>query len=246
MNDIEPLNIPDYHSNLFAEQEMFYENTIQDLTGMYSYNMGQTPQRQERVGVVYSLQSMGEARAKLMLMSMDYLGIRPLLKYMMILNTFHLPSGFEYRVTDKEGQEFGQIFGDDIHPDFDFSARYTSMEPALGKQFRAQQLVQMAQMWQQSPWINQYQMLKTMMELLDIREADLLLKSPQQFMQEIQQQQKAQMLAQQMPLYLQQEKTKGKLLEGQQEYQKERALKEQEFGYDMALEAIKNEVAAQR
>lgn len=246
MNDVQPFAIPDYNTNMFREQEDFYQNTIHDLTGMYPYNMGQTPQRQERVGTIYSIQQMGEARAKLMLMSMDYLGIRPLLKYMMVLNTFHLPSGFEYRVTDQEQQQsFGQIFGSGIHPDFDFAARYTSMEPALGKQFRAQQLVQMAQMWTQSPWINQYQMIKTMMELLDIREADTLLKSPQQFQQEMAEQQKTQMMQAQMPLKLQAEKTKGKLEEGKQEFVKEKSLQEQQFGYDLALEAIKQQAADQ-
>jgi len=245
MDDVEPLVVPDMHSNLFMEQENFYEASIQDLTGMYSYNMGQTPQRQERVGVVHSIQTMGEARAKLMLMSMDFLGIRPLLKYMMILNTFHLPSGFEYRITDKdnqEGQGFGMLFGDDIHPDFDFAARYTAMEPALGKQFRAQQLIQMAQMWTQSPWINQYQMAKTMMELLDIREADLLLKSPQQFMQEMQQQQKAAMMQQQQEV---QAETQGKLRISAQDFQEDIALNEQEFGHDMALEALKQEATSE-
>lgn len=251
-DEVEPIVIPDMHSNLFMEQENFYEHTIQDLTGQYSYNMGQTPQRQERVGVVQSIQSMGEARAKLMLMSMDYLGIRPLLKYMMVLNTFHLPSGFEYRIMDREGQEgqnFGQIFGDDIHPDFDFAARYSAMEPALSKGVRAQQLVQMAQMWQQNPWINQYQMLKTTMELMDVREADLLLKTPQQFTGEMQQQQKAQMMEQQTEQQAKQQlerlKTQGKLTISQQDFGEEQALSEQDFGHDLALESIKNEVSNQ-
>ena len=197
-----------------------------------------------------SIQSMGEARAKLMLMSMDYLGIRPLLKYMMVLNTFHLPSGFEYRITDREGQEgqnFGQIFGNDIHPDFDFAARYSAMEPALSKGVRAQQLVQMAQMWQQNPWINQYQMLKTTMELMDIQEADLLLKSPQQFMGEMQKQQKAQMMEQQTEQQAKQQlvklKTQGKMAISQKDFTEEQALSEQDFSHDMALEAVKNEVA---
>lgn len=249
MDDVEPLVIPDMHSNLFMEQENFYENSIQDLTGMYSYNMGQTPNRQERVGVVQSIQSMGEARAKLMLMSMDYLGIRPLLKYMMILNTFHLPSGFEYRITGQqsqqgqENQDFGMLFGDDIHSDFDFAARYTAMEPALGKQFRSQQLIQMAQMWLQSPWINQYQLSKTIMELLDIREADMLLKTPQQFMKEMQEQQKAQMMAKQQEV---QTETQGKLTTSKQDFQEETALSEQEFGHDLALEAIKLEASNQK
>lgn len=247
--EVEPLTIPDMHSNLFLEQENFYENAIQDITGMYSYNMGQTPQRQERVGVVQSIQSMGEARAKLMLMSNDYLGIRPLLKYMMILNTFHLPSGFEYRVTEKEGENFGQLFGDDIHPDFDFAARYTAMEPALGKHFRAQNLIQMAQMWHQNPWINQYQYIKTMMELMDIREADLLLKSPQQFQQEMQQQQKAAMQMEEAERrgkqQLEHTKAGGKLQLSDKDFQEDQELAGQQFGYDMALEAIKNELGSE-
>ncbi|MFX0194533.1 MAG: hypothetical protein ACFFCW_00300 [Candidatus Hodarchaeota archaeon] len=236
MADVEPLAIPDFNSNLFREQEQFYQDTIHDLMGMYPYNMGQTPQRQERVGVVYGIQAMGEARAKLMLMSSDYLGIRPLLKYMMILNTFHLPSGFEYRIGAYDQHQFGNIFGQDIHPDFDFAARYTAMEPALGKQARMERLIQLAGMWKDNPWINQYQWNKTLMELGDIREADYLLKSPQQFQQEQQQMAKMQMMAEQAK---QSYETQGKLVVSQQDFKEDYMLAEQEHRHSMAEEAVK-------
>lgn len=254
MSDVEPLIVPDYNSNLFMEQEEFYKNTIQDIMGMYDYGMGQTPKRQERVGVVYGIQAMGEARAKLMLMSMDYLGIRPLLKYMMVLNTFHLPSGFEYRVGNADQQQFGNIFGTDIHSDFDFSAKYTAMEPALGKQARMDRLVQLAGMWKDSPWINQYQWNKTLMELGDIREADYLLKSPEQFQKEMQQQTQMAMIAEQMKkryetegkLAIDQSQTSGKLQISQKDFQEDLILGEQDFRHDMAIESIKQETINQR
>jgi hypothetical protein len=236
MDDIEPLVVPDYNSNLFAEQEAFFKNTIQDLTGMYDYNMGQTPQRQERVGVVYSIQQMGEARAKLMLMSADYLGVRPLLKYMMMLNTFHLPSGFEFRIGSYGNEKFGNIFGEDIHSDFDFSAKYTAMEPALGKQAQMERLIQLAGIMKDNPHINQNQWIKVLMELGDVREADNLLKSPQQMQQEQMQQAKAQMMMEQQKKSYE---TQGKLSVSKQDFQEDTALSEQGFEHDMALEAIK-------
>jgi len=240
--EVEPFSAPDYNSNIFMEQERFYESTIQDLMGMYDYNMGQTPQRQERVGVVYGIQAMGEARAKLMLMTMDYLGIRPMLKYMMTLNTFHLPTGFEYRISDggNNVNQFGNVFGDDIHPDFDFAARYTSMEPALGKQNRMQNILQLAPILQQNPMINQYAWLKTLFELGDVREADYLLKQPQQLQQEMEQQQKAAMMAEQQK---QQFETHGKLVTSDKDFQEELVLNKQEHIYDMALEAVKQKAA---
>jgi hypothetical protein len=233
--EIEPIIVPDTHSNLFMEQENFFEHTIQDITGMYSYNMGQTPQRQEAVGVVYGIQQMGEARAKLMMMTMDYLGIRPLLKYMMTLNTFHLPQGFEYRISEGDEQSFGQLFGDDIHSDFDFSARYTAMEPALGKQARMQQLMQLAPIMLQNPWINQYQWWKTILELSDVREAKQLLKQPEQQMQEAQQQAQQQMMAEKSK---QQFETEGKIVTSKQDFGEDYALNEQEFKHDWALKAL--------
>ena len=231
--DIEPLIIPDMHNELFTMQQRFYDDTIDDITGMYPYNMGQTPQRQERVGVIHSLQSMGEARTKLMLMSADYLGMRPLLKYMMTLNTFHLPTGFEYRIGDAGQQQFANVFGSELHADFDFTAKYTAMEPALGKQYRAQQLVQMAQLWMQNPWINQGQYIKLMAELLDIRETESLVKSPQQFQQEMQQQVQSQMKAEQMK---QQLETEGKLRKGQQDIAGKMQAGAQDIGGKMLLE----------
>ena len=78
MDDIQPMVTGDmFQSGAFREQEQFFEDVIADITGVYPYNMGQEPQRQERVGVVHSLQSMGEARTKLLMMTMDHTGMRP-------------------------------------------------------------------------------------------------------------------------------------------------------------------------
>ena len=238
MTDVEPLVIPDVGQGVFIEQEQFYNQTIQDLTGMYSFNMGQDPVRQEKVGVVTSLQQMGEARAKLMLMSMDYLGIRPWLNYLMILNTFHLKHGYEFRVNGGDGANFDKIFSGDIHPDYDFSAKYTSMEPALGKGARAQQLVQMAAIWKDNPWINQFQWNKTLMELMDVREAPFLLKTPEQLQQEMQQQQQQQMMTE---LQAQQNITDQQLTISDKDFNEELAINDQEFGHDIVIETIKQE-----
>ena len=240
MGEIEPITIPDTASNLFVEQEAFYNNAIQDLTGMYSWSMGRTPERQEKTGVVQGITQMGESRAKLMLMSMDYLGIRPLLKYMMTLNAFHLPSGFEFRVVDRETGDytFNQIFGDGLHADFDFSARYTSTEPALGKQYKANTLMQLARMWTQSPWINQYQFKKVILELLDVKEADMILRNPQQIMKEAKEQQQQSMTLETQRIQFE---TKQDLDKSRQDFQEQMALNEQQFGFDVALEAVKQE-----
>jgi hypothetical protein len=244
--EIEPLIIPDHAQGMFMEQEAFFKDTIQDLMGMYDYNMGATPTRQERVGVVYGIQAMGEARAKLMLMTADYQGLRPWLKYMMLLNTFHLPNGFEYRVTAGDQSQFQRIFSGDIHPEYDFAARYTSMEPALGKQARLQQLMNLAQIMLQNPWINQYQWWKTIFELGDIRESEVLLKTPQQYMQEQQAQQQAQMMGAQMQLQAEKMKkqweTEGSIVESNQDYQEETALTAQKFQNDMALTIVEGEM----
>ena len=244
--EIAPLIIPDHAQGMFMEQEAFFKDTIQDLMGMYDYNMGATPNRQERVGVVYGIQAMGEARAKLMLMTADYQGLRPWLKYLMLLNTFHLPNGFEYRISAGDQNQFSRIFSGDIHPEYDFAARYTSMEPALGKQARLQQLMNLAQIMLQNPWINQYQWWKTIFELGDIREAEVMLKTPQQFMQEQQAQQQAQMMGAQMQLQAekmkQQWETEGSIVKSNQDYQEDTALKAQEFQNDLSLAIVEGEM----
>jgi hypothetical protein len=183
--DVAPLATNDaFQSNAFREQEQFFEDCISDITGMYPYNMGAVPERQENVGTIMSVQSMGEARTKLLMMAMDHTGFRPFLKYMMLLNTYHYDLKNESRINTNEGMEFVPMFPGDLHPDYDFSARYTSMEPALGKHFRAQQLIQYAQMWAQSPYTQHYQFQKAILELLDFQDSDRYLKSPQQVAQE--------------------------------------------------------------
>lgn len=188
MNDVQPLvTIDQSQTGIFREQEEFFESAISDMLGLYPYNLGQTPNRQEHVGTIYSLQSMGEARTKLLMMTMDYQGFQPLLKYMMLLNTWHLPSDFEARITDSGRDDFMPMFPGDVHWDYDFSVRYTAMEPALGKQFRLQQLLQWAGIWAQSPALQQAEIMKASLELLDFHETDRYIKSPEQMAMEQQQ-----------------------------------------------------------
>jgi len=116
----------------------------------------------------------------------------------MLLNTWHLPDNFEARIRgggNGQGPEFAQLFAGDIHPDYDFTARYTAMEPSLGRHYKAQQLLQFSQIWAQSPYLQQYEWMKSVMELFDFPDTDKYLKSPQEVQQEQQQ-----MLQQQMQM----------------------------------------------
>ena len=215
MSDVEPLITPDVsQSQVFREQEEFFSSTLDDMLGMYAYNQGQTPQRQEHVGTMYSLQSMGEARTKLLMMTMDHTGFRPLLEYMMLLNVWHLDNKTEARINTPNGQGFTPLFAGDIHTGYDFSARYTATEPALGKHFRSQQLIQYAQMWQQSPYLQHHQFMKAVLELMDFHDTDKFLKSPQQVQQEMMQQQQQMMqsavMQTQQEIAVEGEKNKGK------------------------------------
>ena len=128
-------------------------------------------------------------------MTMDHQGFRPFLKHMMLLNAWHLDPSVEARINTNNGIDFFQLFPQDIHVNYDFSARYTGMEPALGKQFRAQQLIQYAQMWQGSPYLQHHQFMKAILEMMDFHDSDTYLKTPEQVQQEQQQmaQQQAQM-----------------------------------------------------
>jgi len=231
MDDVQPLIQPDVsQSNAFKEQEEFFDATLSDMTGMYPYGMGQTPPRQEYVGTMYSLQSMGEARTKLLMMTMDHQGFQPFLRYMMVLNSWHLPSNFEFRIGDgKKQEQFGQMFPGDIHPEYDFTARYTAMEPALGKQMRANQLIQYAQMWQGSPYLQQYQFMKAVLEMLDFPNTEMYLRDDQQVQQMMQAQQQQQLQMQMA----------GMAMQGQQQGQLQSAQQEGELIRDVVKSLLK-------
>lgn len=184
MGDIEMFDSPDYNAQVFREQIDFFENVIQDITGIYGYTKGVTPSRQEHVGTIYSLQAVGEARIKLLMLTMDYMGFRPLLKYMMVLNMYNLPSGFEFRIGGRQGEnQFARIFGPDLHIDYDFEAKYASMEPALAKEMRLQQLLQYAQIWQQDPSVNNYELKRAVFEMMDFPQPDRFLRDPREVAQ---------------------------------------------------------------
>jgi hypothetical protein len=157
---------------------------------------------------IYSIQSMGEARMKVLLLTMDYMGIRPLLKYLMVLNVYNLPAGFEYRISGTDGgYEFSRVFGSDIHVDYDFEAKYTASEPALAKEYRTEQLLQYAQLWQRDPTINHYQFKRAILELMNFPQPDRFLKKPEEIAQE-QAQEAMQQQVQQMGMMEYQDKVR--------------------------------------
>lgn len=197
MDEVQLFETPDYSSHTYNEQIQFFESIIQDVTGIYDYSKGVTPERQEHVGTIYSIQAVAEARIRLLLLTMDYMGIRPLLKYMMVLNTYNLPSGFEFRITGKGQQtQFARVFGSDLHIDYDFEAKYAAMEPALAKENRIQQLLQYAQIWQQDPTVNHYEFKRAILELTDMANPDRFLRDPQEVAREMQEQEMKQLIPQ--------------------------------------------------
>jgi len=90
------------------------------------------------------------------------------------------------------------------------------MEPALGKQMRAQQLIQYAQMWQGSPYLQQYQFMRSVLELMDFHNPDKYLYTDQQVgmmqQQSMQQQMQMQMAGMAMQGQLQQKQQEGELI----------------------------------
>ncbi len=203
MDEVEMFDTPDVNSQVFREQIEFIDRCLQDVTGIYDYSKGVTPQRAEGVGVMYSLQSVGEARIKLLMMTMDYMGMRPLLKYIILLNCYNLPTGFEYRIVGLDSgqqQQFGQVFGTDLHLDYDFEAKYAAMEPALAKEFRLNQLMQLSTQWQQDPTVNQYEFKKAIFELLDWAQPERFLTDPDVVARQQQQAQQMQMMPQLLEL----------------------------------------------
>jgi len=206
MSDIEVMDTPDYTGHTFTEQIAFFESVIQDVTGIYDYAKGVTPSRHEAVGTVSSLQGVAENRIKLLILTMDYMGIRPLLKYMMMLNTHHLPSGFEFRINDAVGgDQFKRVWGPDLHVDYDFEARYAAMEPAMAKEGRINTLMQYSQTWADDPYVNQYEFKKAILELMDMINPDRFLKDEQEVQKMMQQQQQAAQEAKLGPVRMQTE-----------------------------------------
>jgi len=175
-DDIKILESADFGQGTFSSHMNFFDNIIAEMTGVHPYSMGQTPPRQEHVGTMYSLQQMGQSRMRLLMMTMDHTGFRPLLQYIMKMNVMNLPTGQEYRVTNRDEEyAFNQVWGEDIHTNYDLSARYVSMEPALDKPFRINQLLQLSQTWSQDPSVNQYQFKRAIMELMEMMEPDRML-----------------------------------------------------------------------
>ena len=217
MDEVEIMQQPDFNSQIYREQIEFLEGIIQDATGVYDYSKGVTPSRSEYVGTMVSIQSVAESRIRVLLMTMDYMGIRPLLKYMMLLNVYNLPSGYEFRLMGQNQQPtFRRAFGSDLSIDFDFEAKYAAAEPALAKQNRINMLLQYAQMWQQDPMVNQYEFKKAVLELHDMIDPDRFLRDPQQVAMEQEQAYIRQMLPQigqaKMQQQMQREKNQTELV----------------------------------
>jgi len=112
---------------------------------------------------------------------------------------------------------------------------------------KLQSLMQLYPVMAQSPWLNQQQWIKTILELTDIKEAEFLVKSPEQMAQEMQQQLKSTIEGLKMRKQLEAEsqmmiargETQKDIATSIQDFQEETILNEQEFQHDKTLEAMK-------
>ncbi len=182
INAIQPLATPDITKSAYMEEEII-KRDIDNATGEYEYSRGATPPRKETATGIVRLQQASNIRFDTVVKSLEFTVLRSIAKMFLWLDYHFL------------GQEdFAKIVGEEEYTKLDGPMFYAQPVNEMLKQYhfqpmgssttaikevRIQQIMQAYQLFNQDPMINQIELRKMVMDVLDLKnESKLLIEQP--------------------------------------------------------------------
>jgi hypothetical protein len=197
---IQPLDTRDITKSAYQEEEVI-KRDIDNAVGEYEYSRGAPPQRKETATGIVKLQQASNVRFDTIIKMLEFTVIRHLAKMFLWL---------DYQFLPKEDMKL--ILGDEDYDKFKAEDFYNQDPDVMLKQYhfqpmgssttalkevRIQQIMQAYKLFNQDPMIQQHELRKMVIDVLELKNEDKLLKSPEQMEQEKQAAMQQQMAMQQ-------------------------------------------------
>lgn len=187
VEDVKPLDTRDVTRSCYMEEERLITD-IQNVTGEWEYGRGQPPERRETATGIIRLQQAGNIRFDSIVKRIEFGTMRALAK-MFIWYAYHfLPPERMMTIVGEEdfarrrGMRFYELSPHDILRQYHFQPLGSSVSAV--KEMRAQQMLNLYNIFNQDPMIDQEELRRMTMQALDVKNIDKLLISEEDMMAE--------------------------------------------------------------
>jgi len=194
VNAIKPLDTRDVTKSAYMEEDII-KRDMDTATGEYSYSKGEPPERRETATGIIRLQQASNIRFDTIIKMLEFTVLRSIAKMFVWLDYHFLPPEEFAKIVGIEefqrynGMSFYQQDINEMLKQYNFQPMGSSTTAI--KEVRIQQIMQAYKMFNQDPYMDQVELRKMVLDVLDIRNIGRLLK-PEQAMA-MQQQQQAMM-----------------------------------------------------
>ena len=198
---IKPVDTRDITKSAYMEEDII-KRDIDNATGEWEYSRGATPPRRETATGIVRLQQASNIRFDTVVKMFEFTVLRSMAKMFLWLDYHFLPPeefakivGFE-EFQSYNGVTFYQQDINDMLKQYNFQPMGSSTTAI--KEVRIQQIMQAYKLFNNDPFINQLELRKMVLDVLDIKNINRLL-NPQQAMMLAQAQAQQQAMGQQPP-----------------------------------------------
>ena len=196
VNAVKPLDTRDITRSAYMEEDII-KRDMDNVSGEFSYNRGEPPERRETATGIVRLQQASNIRFDTIVKMLEFTVIRAMTKMFLWLDYHFLPPHEFARIVGieefeaRDGMSFYRQDINELLKQYNFQPM-GSATTAI-KEVRIQQIMQAYKLFNRDPFIDQVELRKMVLDVLDIKNVNRLLR-PDQAMQIMQQQQMQQMM----------------------------------------------------
>lgn len=182
INAIQPLVTPDVTRSAYLEEEIIKQD-IDNASGEFSYSRGQPPERRETATGIVRLQQASSIRFDTIVKMLEFTFLRNVAKMFLWLDYHFLPPHEFAKIVGVE--EFQRYNGIRFYQqDINEMLRQYHFQPMGSattaiKEVRIQQIMQAYKLFNRDPYINQVELRKMLLDVLEIKNIHRLLQPEQ-------------------------------------------------------------------
>lgn len=190
MEAVEPLQTADISMSIYREEEII-KGDIENTTGEWRYGRGGTPEHRETATGIIKLQQAANVRFDAVLKNVEFT-FREIAKLFIWYNSQFLdPENFAKIVGFKDfinmgGQYFYELPVEEMLKLYHFQPVGSSTTAV--RELRIQQIMQIYELGREDMYFNQYELRRLMLNAMDVKDHDKILKTDEQVQQEQQRQ----------------------------------------------------------
>lgn len=181
MSDLQELEV--HTVTVGHEEEQTIKTDIDRTTGVYDSARGSAPSRRETATTMSILSNASSERFQVKVLLISEGGFKDAVRQIIQLNQQYIDHSMELLIRGQDGtQTITNLEPADILGEYDILAVGSAIEPALNKEVKQNQFIQLLNVINQNPLVNQQEFLKRLFEAFEMKNIDALLAQQQPMM----------------------------------------------------------------